>query len=85
LPITFANSELTARDAAKAKRTSRAALAAAGSRHDLMAVVSAIADVGLLDARGAETTLQAEIVGRRAVIVLYRGAWCPDCNLTLRT
>ncbi|MDR3663568.1 MAG: peroxiredoxin-like family protein [Mycobacterium sp.] len=41
-------------------------------------------DVPLLDVHGAPTTLAAELDGRPAVIVLYRGGWCPYCNLTLR-
>jgi peroxiredoxin len=44
-----------------------------------------IPDVPLLDGHGASTTLDAAIAAAPAVIVLYRGAWCPYCNLTLRT
>ncbi len=39
----------------------------------------------LLDARGAPTTLAESVGGRSAVVVFYRGAWCPYCNLALRT
>ncbi len=42
-------------------------------------------DGALLDAHGAATTLAAARDGRPAVVVFYRGAWCPYCNLTLRT
>ncbi len=38
----------------------------------------------LIDAHGAATTLTDAIGDRLAVVVLYRGAWCPYCNLTLR-
>ncbi|KKC03969.1 AhpC/TSA family protein [Mycobacterium nebraskense] len=38
----------------------------------------------LLDARGVPTTLAESVGGRSAVVVLYRGAWCPYCNLALR-
>jgi peroxiredoxin len=41
-------------------------------------------DARLLDAHGEPTTLARAIGGRSAVVVLYRGAWCPYCNLTLR-
>ncbi|MDF0531398.1 peroxiredoxin-like family protein [Tsukamurella sp. 8F] len=41
-------------------------------------------DARLLDVHGASTTLADTIAGRTAVVVLYRGAWCPYCNLTLR-
>jgi peroxiredoxin len=33
---------------------------------------------------GAPTTLAEAVSGRSAVLVLYRGAWCPYCNLALR-
>jgi peroxiredoxin len=42
-------------------------------------------DAQLLDVHGSATTLRAAIADRPAVVVLYRGAWCPYCNLTLRT
>lgn len=42
-------------------------------------------DGALLDVHGAPTTLAAAREGRAAVVVFYRGAWCPYCNLTLRT
>lgn len=41
-------------------------------------------DADLLDVRGEPTTLAESVAGRSAVVVLYRGAWCPYCNLTLR-
>jgi peroxiredoxin len=43
-----------------------------------------LADVTLLDVNGAAVRLSTA-VGQPAVIVLYRGAWCPYCNLTLRS
>ncbi|MGY1439970.1 peroxiredoxin-like family protein [Streptomyces reniochalinae] len=42
-------------------------------------------DAALLDPAGAPTTLSAACGGRPTVLVLYRGAWCPYCNLALRT
>lgn len=41
-------------------------------------------DAVLVDAHGAGTTLEEARHGRPAVVVFYRGAWCPFCNLTLR-
>jgi peroxiredoxin len=41
-------------------------------------------DAKLLDARGEPTTLSKALRTRPAVIVTYRGAWCPYCNLALR-
>jgi peroxiredoxin len=42
-------------------------------------------DGQLLDAHGQPTTLSQAREGRDAVVVLYRGAWCPYCNIALRT
>jgi peroxiredoxin len=42
-------------------------------------------DAGLLDPHGAPTTLDQQLGHRITVLVFYRGAWCPYCNLTLRT
>ena len=44
-----------------------------------------ISDVPLLDAHGAPTSLYSETADRPAVLVFYRGAWCPYCNLALKT
>ncbi|WP_263407276.1 peroxiredoxin-like family protein [Nocardia colli] len=40
-------------------------------------------DGELLDVHGAPTTLTAARRGNPAVVVTYRGAWCPYCNVTL--
>lgn len=42
-------------------------------------------DVDLLDVEGAPTTLFAALADKTAVVVLYRGAWCPYCSIALRT
>lgn len=42
-------------------------------------------DGELLDVQGAPTTLAQLRAGRAAVVVFYRGAWCPYCNIALRT
>jgi peroxiredoxin len=41
-------------------------------------------DGDLLDAHGQPTSLEAARSGRPAVVVFYRGEWCPYCNLALR-
>jgi peroxiredoxin len=41
-------------------------------------------DFDLLDVYGVPTTLSSALDGRPAVVVLYRGVWCPYCNLALR-
>jgi peroxiredoxin len=63
----------------------QSALAAAGPPSGLLPLGAPIPDAALLDVHGAPTTLNSEIAGRPAVIVLYRGAWCPYCNLALHT
>ncbi len=63
----------------------QASLAAVGSPEGIMAVGSRLADVELLDATGASTTLTKTLGERRSVLVFYRGAWCPYCNIALRT
>lgn len=45
---------------------------------------SAFPDAVLLDPSGGETSLGAVTAGRPAVVVFYRGAWCPYCNIALR-
>lgn len=42
-------------------------------------------DGDLLDVHGAATSLAQVRAGRPAVVVFYRGAWCPFCNIALRT
>jgi peroxiredoxin len=41
-------------------------------------------DARLVDVDGEEVGLGELIAGEPACIVLYRGAWCPYCNLALR-
>jgi peroxiredoxin len=45
---------------------------------------TAMPDGDLLDVHGKPTTLLEVRAGRPAVIVFYRGAWCPYCNVALR-
>jgi peroxiredoxin len=49
----------------------------------IIAVGEILPDVALLDPHGAPTTLGAALGGRRGVVVFYRGAWCPYCNIAL--
>ena len=49
---------------------------------DLLGTV--LPDVSVLDPDGAPVQL-SEVLDRPAVLVLYRGAWCPFCNAALRS
>jgi peroxiredoxin len=44
---------------------------------------SKMPDVPLRTAAGKPTTLAAQIAGKPAILVFYRGGWCPFCNLQL--
>ncbi len=63
----------------------QAALLAVGVPEGVAAVGTAMPDGALLDTDGRPTTLARARGGRPAVVVFYRGAWCPYCNLALRT
>jgi len=59
-------------------------MAALGTPADLAAPGTSLPDVPLLDVHGEATSLTAVQAGRPAVLVFYRGAWCPYCNVALR-
>jgi peroxiredoxin len=61
----------------------QAELAAAGVPAGVAAPGTQLADVELLDAHGAPTSLHAAAGDGTAVLVFYRGAWCPYCNVAL--
>ena len=61
----------------------QAALAAAGVPDGVAAPGTRIPDAGLLDVHGSPTTLYTATSDRTAVLVFYRGAWCPYCNIAL--
>jgi len=42
-------------------------------------------DFKLTDATGGQVSLGELVANGPAVLVFYRGVWCPYCNLTLRT
>ena len=50
-----------------------------------MSVGDTIAPFALPDATGQTRTLDELTADGPAVIVFYRGGWCPYCNVTLRT
>jgi peroxiredoxin len=63
----------------------QAALEAAGLPEGIPAPGTPMPDGKLVDVHGRATTLEQARGGQPAVVVFYRGAWCPYCNLTLRT
>ena len=70
------------RDAFAAERDR---LARIGTPAGAAEVGSVMPDGDLIDVHGARTTLTAARDGKPAVVVFYRGAWCPFCNIALRT
>jgi peroxiredoxin len=60
-------------------------LAAAGHPSGVAQPGSRLSDGELLDVGGQPTTLARNLGGKHAVIVFYRGGWCPYCNIALRT
>ena len=52
---------------------------------DAVAVGDTLEPFNLNDATGASVSLDQLISSGPAVIVFYRGDWCPYCNLALRT
>ena len=64
-------------------RREQATLAAGGLPPGVAAAGTTVPDAALLDPYGAATTLYAATGNRTAVVVFYRGAWCPYCNITL--
>ncbi|MBZ6088403.1 peroxiredoxin-like family protein [Streptomyces olivaceus] len=72
-------------DALETFREEQAALDAAGVPDAVLEAGSVMPDARLLDVRGDAVTLEQARAGRPAVVVFYRGAWCPYCNVALRT
>lgn len=72
-------------EASGAFAAEQAALDARGVPAGVATPGTALPDAELLDVNGEVTTLARLRGGRPAVVVLYRGAWCPYCNIALRT
>jgi peroxiredoxin len=60
-------------------------LAAAGGPSGVAQPGTRLPDAKVLDVGGQSATLAQNLGGKPAVIVFYRGGWCPYCNITLRT
>ena len=72
-------------EVAEAFAAEQRALAAAGGPSGVVQPGTRLPDGELLDVAGQPTTLAETLGGKPAVIVFYRGGWCPYCNITLRT
>lgn len=59
-------------------------LVAEGVPEGAAAVGTILPDADLVDVDGSERSLEDALGEGLSVLVLYRGAWCPYCNLTLR-
>jgi peroxiredoxin len=71
-------------DVAKAFAAEQRALSAAGQPAGTAQPGTPLPDGDLLDVNGESTTLTAALDSSPAVIVFYRGGWCPYCNIALR-
>ena len=63
----------------------QADLAARGRPAGIIEVGARLPDAELLDTHGATTSLYAALGDGLSVLVFYRGAWCPYCNIALHT
>jgi peroxiredoxin len=72
-------------EVAEAFATEQRGLAAGGDLAGVAEPGSRLPDGELLDVGGQPATLAQNLGGKPAVIVFYRGGWCPYCNITLRT
>ena len=61
------------------------ALAAAGEPSGVVQPGTRLPDGELLGVAGQPATLAETLSGKPAVIVFYRGGWCPYCSIALRT
>ena len=58
-------------------------LAASATEVRPLLLGSKVPEVGLQTVAGTDTTLNALLAGKPAVLVFYRGGWCPFCNVQL--
>jgi len=83
--LATASAERLPADVLAAFAADQATLDARGVPRNVLAPGSVMPDADLLDVRGAPTSLGRLRDGQPAVVVFYRGAWCPYCNIALRT
>ena len=61
------------------------ALHSGGVPAEAVSVGDVLRDATLVSTDGTATTLSAALSGNAGVLVFYRGAWCPYCNIALQT
>lgn len=71
-------------DLARVFATEQSDLVASGVPVGVVAVGDALPDATLVRADGSTVALKDELADSPAVLVFYRGAWCPYCNITLK-
>ena len=71
-------------EVAEAFAAEQRALAAAGGPSGVVQPGTRLPDGELLGVAGQPATLAETLSGKPAVIVFYRGGWCPYCNLELK-
>jgi peroxiredoxin len=72
-------------EVAEAFAAEQRALAAKGELSCAAQPGTRLPDGDLLDVAGQPATLAQTLAGQPAVIVFYRGGWCPYCSIALRT
>ncbi|HEX3425524.1 MAG TPA: peroxiredoxin-like family protein [Acidimicrobiales bacterium] len=60
-------------------------LAGLGAPKGVLPVGANLPDAELVDPHGASTTLYQALGEHVAVVLFYRGAWCPYCSIALNT
>jgi peroxiredoxin len=63
----------------------RRRIAAVAESSSVAAIGSAFPDGPVLNVNGHPTTISEQLAGKPAVVVFYRGVWCPYCNMALST
>jgi peroxiredoxin len=80
-----ANGAQPANEVVVAFSREQAELAASAVPEGVIKVGATLPDAKLIDPHGATTTLYDALGDQVAVLVFYRGAWCPYCNIALNT
>ena len=83
MALNLALSLMLAAAALSSTAAASAELAAAPDQVRPILLGSRLPDVALRTVDGQPTTLAKQVAGQPAILVFYRGGWCPYCNLQL--